>query len=336
MSPWGGYASAKAKRIAFGKSQGYETNAGGFSMAGPKYGAAFRDACLHMMREQGVTFFKFDGMGNGNEVDGATDESADDIDAVLALTQALRRENPEVFISATVGTWASPFWTLYADSIWRQGGDSGFHGKGDTRQQWITYRDKFCYQRVVQAGPLYPLNALMLHGLLIGDRRAPARIVRNEKSIADEIWTFFGSGTCLQELYINPKLLTDESWDVVATASKWSRANSGILVDTHWVGGDPAKGEVYGWASWQPGQGFLTLRNPSDKAQAFKGTLSTVLELPEGAAGTMELKAIYPRDRSPATGTLDPAHPLQLPLDPFEVVVMELRPLNKKQPTPNP
>lgn len=28
-------------------------------------------------------------------------------------------------ISATVGTWASPFWTLYADSIWRQGGDPG-------------------------------------------------------------------------------------------------------------------------------------------------------------------------------------------------------------------
>ena len=46
MSPWGGYAGAKTKRIAFGQSQGYETNAGGFSMAGANYGNAFREVCL--------------------------------------------------------------------------------------------------------------------------------------------------------------------------------------------------------------------------------------------------------------------------------------------------
>jgi len=87
-----------------------------------KYGKAFRDVCLNMMREQGVVFFKFDGMGGGNETTGARAEMADDVDAVLELTRTLRRENPDVFISATAGTWASPFWTFYADSIWRQGG----------------------------------------------------------------------------------------------------------------------------------------------------------------------------------------------------------------------
>ena len=143
-------------------------------MAGPKYRAAFRDVCLKMMRDNGVVFFKFDGMGGGGGT-GAAGELADDVDAVLNLTRELRKEDPDLFISATVGTWASPFWTLYADSIWRQGGDTGFHGPGNGRQQWITYRDMFCYRCIVQWGPLYPLNSLMLHGPCIGERTNPAQ-----------------------------------------------------------------------------------------------------------------------------------------------------------------
>ena len=325
MSPWGGYGPAKQKRIAFGKSQGYETNAAGFSMAGVKYGKAFRDVCLNMMRSHGVIFFKFDGMGGGNEAAGAGVGMADDIDAVLDLSPALRREKPDVFISATVGTWASPFWTFYADSIWRQGGDTGFYGKGDTRRQWITYRDKYCYERIVQLGPLYPLNSLMLHGPVIGDRRSPARMVRSEKSIADEIWSFFGSGTNLQELYINPRLLTERMWDELAAAAKWSRANSDVLVDTHWIGGDPAKAQVYGWASWRPGKGILVLRNPSDRLQQFSITPEAALELPEGVIDTMILNAIYPRRRQLMAGALGVRKPVNLALQPFEVIVMELR-----------
>ncbi len=323
-SPWGGYGGPKNKRIAFGKSQGYETNANGYSMAGAKYGKAFRDVCLNMMREQGVIFFKFDGMGTGNETTGAKDALADDIDAVLALTRALRRENPEVFISATVGTWASPFWTFYADSIWRQGGDTGYHGEGDTRQQWITYRDKCCHDRIVQLGPLYPLNSLMLHGPCIGERANPSRMVRNDKSVADEFWSFFGSGTNLQELYITPHLLTGKMWDELAEAAKWSRANSDVLADTHWIGGSPGKAEVYGWASWRPDKGILTLRNPSDKPREFSITPKAALELPEGIQGAMKLTAIYPHGRQIPAGALGIGQPIVLTLQPFEVVVMEL------------
>ncbi len=324
MSPWGGYGPPQQNRIAFGKRQGYETNARGFSMAGAKYREAFCDVCLNMMRKQGVTFFKFDGMGGGGEAMGATAEVAGDIDAVLDLTRALRRENPLVFISATVGTWPSPFWTCYADSIWRQGGDTGRYGNGDTRQQWITYRDKLCYERIVQGGPLYPLNSVMLGGILIGDRRDPAGLVRSEKSVADEIWTFFGSGTCLQELYINPALPTKTMWDELAAAAKWSRANGDILVDTHWIGGNPGKSQVYGWASWQPGKGILVLRNPSDRPQAFEITPKAALELPVAVKGGMTPKAIYPQGRVLAAGPLNVGDPIGLTLQPFEAIVIEL------------
>ena len=42
-----------------------------------------------------------------------------------------------------------------------------------------------------------------------------------------------------------------------------------MLVDTHWVGGDPTALEVYGWASWNKDKAILGLRNPSDKPQQF-------------------------------------------------------------------
>jgi hypothetical protein len=321
MSPWGGYGEPKKKRVAYGESQGYETNRQGFSMAGPKYRAAYRDVCLTMMRHHGVVFFKFDGMGSGGGA-GATGELADDVDAVLNLTGELRKENPELFISATVGTWASPFWTLYADSIWRQGGDTGFHGPGNGRQQWITYRDMFCYRRIVQWGPLYPLNSLMLHGPCIGERTNPARMDRDEESVADEMWTFFGSGTNLQELYISPHLLTPTMWDELAAAAKWSRANMDILVDTHWIGSDPGAGDVYGWASWQPAGGIVVLRNPSDKPATYDLELARDFELPDSHLTDYRLKSPRPGQR---IGELNAAavEPVRINLRPFEVLVFQ-------------
>ena len=35
LSPWGGYGSAKEERMKYGREQGFETNARGFSLAGP-------------------------------------------------------------------------------------------------------------------------------------------------------------------------------------------------------------------------------------------------------------------------------------------------------------
>ncbi|MDC0936336.1 hypothetical protein OAS39_08605, partial [Pirellulales bacterium] len=334
MSPWGGYGQPKEQRIAFGRSKGYEINQGGFSMAGQKYGAAFREVCLKMMRQHGVVFFKFDGMGVGNSSTGSQGESADDIDAVLDLTRFLRSEDPNLFVSATVGTWASPFWTFYADSIWRQGEDTGFHGSGNGRQQWITYRDMICYDRIVKLGPLYPLNSLMLHGLCIGEREAPGKMSHDEKSVADELWTFFGSGTNLQELYISPHLLTETMWDELASAVSWARANADVLVDTHWIGGNPGIGDVYGWAAWQPRKGIVVLRNPSEKPQKFDLELAQNLELPKEYAKDCTLTSPKRGQRIPEL-RCSPLEPTRIELEPYEVLIFDAAPVTNSECMPD-
>jgi hypothetical protein len=324
MSPWGGYSKPKQERIEFGKAAGYEIVAGGYALSGPRYYAAFRDVCLEMMQKYGVNQFKFDGTGNVDSVvPGSQFDS--DFSAAIHLIGELRAAKPDVFINLTTGTWPSPFWLMYADSIWRGGEDDSTAGVGTYRERWITYRDAETYQRVVQNGPLYPLNSLMLHGMIYAQHHK--QLDKDPgNDFPNELRSYFGTGTQLQEMYITPSLLSDANWDDLAEAAKWSRANADILKDTHWVGGDPAWLEVYGWASWTPRKGILVLRNPSDKPQAIAIKLQDALELPSDAAQAYAATIPWKDKAGHGPLTLNANETHRFDLAPFEVLTLDLEP----------
>ena len=117
LSPWGGYEPFKTERLKYGRTQGFETNASGFALAGPKYYARFRDVCRQMMEKYGVNFFKFDGVGAGLEYEKLNAESRADMAALVRLCDDLRQVRPDVYISLTTGTWPSPYWLWHGDSI---------------------------------------------------------------------------------------------------------------------------------------------------------------------------------------------------------------------------
>ena len=323
FSPWGGYDKPKEQRIASARAQGFETNEGGFALSGPKYYHYFRDACFAMIDKYGVNHFKFDGTGNANQVmEGSEFDS--DFDAAIRLIGELRAKKPDLFINLTTGTYPSPFWLLYADSIWRGGDDHSFEGVGSNRQRWMTYRDSQIYRRVVEEGPLFPMNSLMLHGLIYA--RYAERLGSDPgHDFADEVHSYFGTGTQLQEMYITPSLLSAQDWDVLAEAAKWSRANAAVLKDSHWIGGDPGRLEVYGWASWSPEKAIVTLRNPNEKPQDFSATLASLLELPAGSASSFTAHAVWKgEDAKPSIISADKLHAFHL--QPFQVVTLELQP----------
>jgi hypothetical protein len=326
MSPWGGYGDPKKRRLEFGREQGFETNEGGFALSGPKYYRRFRDTCFHMLRDFGVNQFKFDGTGNASRAfPGSVFDS--DFDAALALISELRAAKPDLYVNLTTGTYPSPFWLRYADSIWRGGEDHDFAGVGTSRQQWITYRDGDTYENVVRRGALYPLNALMLHGLVYA-RHAQKLETDPHGDFSDEIRTYFGTGTQLQEMYVTPTL-TGAEWDTLAEAAKWSRRNAGTLVDTHWLGGDPKKLEVYGWASWSPEKGIVTLRNPGTESRRFALDVASAFELPDGASRDYAARSPWARDRGRAPVRLQAGNEQVVDLAPFEVVTLEATPVHR-------
>jgi hypothetical protein len=325
LSPWGGYGKPKAARIAAGQKAGLETVDGGFALSGPRYFESFRTVSLRLVREQGINQFKLDGTGNADQVyPGSRFDS--DFDAAIAVIADLRRAKPDLFINLTTGTYPSPAWLRYADSIWRDGEDHSFNGAGTSREQWITYRDRETYENVVVAGPLYPLNALMLHGLIYA-QHAENLQTDPGRDFANEVHSYFGSGTALQEMYITPALLSAGDWDVLAEAARWSRENADILKDSHWIGGNPGRDDVYGWASWAPRKGIVTLRNPDSRPRAFVLEVGRALELPAGAAQRFRVTTPWKSAPRPAFSSVASDKPISVTLAPFQVLSLELAPI---------
>lgn len=325
LSPFGGYGRPRDERLQFGKQQGYEVNAAGLSLAGPKYYAAFKNACVDMIRHYGVNHFKFDGIAAGMSARGAA-EYVLDTEAMRRLMLELRAEDPHVFINLTTGSWPSPFWLRFADSVWRQGGDMGFAGVGNRQQQWITYRDQETYRNIVRRGPLYPLNSLMSQGVAYSRRGSAGDPSFHSSGFEEDVRSFFGSGTGLQELYIQPGRLTDKDWDVLAESAQWSRAHADVLVDTHWIGGDPGLLEPYGYASWSSRKGILMLRNPADRPQTFTLDAGSAFELPPGAPVDYVLRSPWAKDRDQAAFSARAGTRVRVALAPFEIRVLEARP----------
>jgi len=394
LSPWGGYGQAQDDRLAIGRKQGFEINAGGFSLAGQRYFARFRDAAVRMRREFSTNLFKFDGVA------GDPDETAEEMEAMLALITELRAashgssdkqgaetretfmerdrssssssstdkskngratgtttsstaaanqwnlsanlgayqshaasnrtdsfvakaigdgatgsesnssssssravsvatasnsgrkgdKEPDPWINLTTGTWPSPYFLLWADSIWRGGGDLGLLRTAELqsltrRQQWIVWRELLVCRNVAAKALMFPLSQLMIHGVVVGMHgEALLRGLHEHTSLdfAQEAWAFVGMGLQLQELYISPQMLKTDDWDTLAEALLWSRQHLDVLRDAHWVLGQFESLEPYGVASWAPSLGLLLLRNPLPLAQETRPfNLVDVLELPE-------------------------------------------------------
>ena len=324
LSPWGGYGGSHDQRVAFGKAHGYETNSGGFSLGGPKYYQAFRDVCLKMIRDYGQNYFKFDGIGGGPLATGAPAAIAPDLDGLVRVLGELRAAKPDLFVNCTVGTWASPYWTWFADSVWRQGADCDFAGEGNERERWITYRDKLVYERFAKPSPLYPLNSIMYHGLLVCDRAVPGKMPKPAQDIESyrhEALMAVACGSGLGELYVSPSLMTREAWDILAAGIKWSRAHQDILRDTHWIGGQPLT-EIYGYAAWHPELGgTIVLRNPTARELSFTLDPQMVFELPPGALQQYCLTQAMGADRTVSHASA--VQPLVLALPPFAVRIWE-------------
>jgi hypothetical protein len=330
LSPWGGYNAAKKMRLKYGRAAGYETNEKGFSLGGKNYYDAFREACLKMIQNYNQNYFKFDGIGGGPRATGAPASIATDLDSLVRLVGELRQASPNIFINCTVGTWASPYWTFFADSIWRQGDDVGFRGKGNERERWINYRDSTVYSRFASNSPLFPVNSLMYHGVVVGPTAQPGKMpspTQDFDSFRNEIRMAAAYSSGLGELYITPALMSPAAWDELAECIRWCRANEERGVDSHWIGGDPGKNEIYGFAAWHPNLGgVLTLRNPDDKPQTYTLKLADAFELPAGAPTHYKLRSPWRSDSSLAIREADTLTPISFTLQAFEVITLETLP----------
>jgi len=329
LSPWGGYSpflkvrldnTRKHYKIFRIDEEGEHNLYKGLSLTDPNYYSYFKSVMFDLIENHGVRLFKIDGMGPGKDANGAG-KYRHEMQALIHLVKEVRTFAPDVYINLTVGTWPSPFWLCYADNIWKGGDDYGFIGEGNTRQRWMNFRDLGILKGVKERAPLCPISSAMLHGITNADLGPIAKYETDDPVIEQDIWSFFASGTSLQELYINPHKLSSYSWDVLAKAMRWSKDHKDVLIDANWVGGDPSEGEIYGYAAWGGERSTLMLRNPSSKQQEYAFRLVDVLELPVGYDGHYDLYDVV-KERN--AGVTHSDKPFKIKLKPFEVVVLNL------------
>ena len=116
----GGYNKPRDVRVSHAKEYGFETVDGKLALSGANYFKNFNEQIINLIKNEHITSFKLDGMGNASShIKGSP--FASDFDASIALLHNMRRANPNLFINLTTGTNASPSRLFYADSIWRQG-----------------------------------------------------------------------------------------------------------------------------------------------------------------------------------------------------------------------
>lgn len=294
LGPVGGYGTSGGYRRAYWTS----TKTGGMQLSNPLYYEVFVNAVTNLLHGYGYDFrfFKFDGISSqfssvGPDAGATGEENAE---AIIMAEQVLRSIKEDVFLNTTVGTWASPFWFQFTDAVWRQEKDDDRIGNNsNTREQWITYRDRLVYQNYVQNSPLCPINTLMTHGFIFTEYGNPASFDRSWGAVVNELRCAFACGSGMVELY-NDYALTNslvnpatgnagELWGEIAACMKWQRENSDVLPDIHWVGGNPwtgAKSEIYGWAAWNAQKAVMTLRNGANDAQTITLTLREALDIP--------------------------------------------------------
>ena len=180
---------AEAPRLRQGP--GIRNQRRGFSMAGPKY-AAFRDVCLKMMRDHGVVFFKFDGMGAGPGTGAKPSRPT-----MWTPSQPDRDLRGRIPRSSSVPRSArGPVRSGHSMPI-RSGVRAAtpvfMAGRYPPTVDHLSRHVLLSKRRTIGAA----LSAQLADAArpFIGERTNPAKMTRDEKSVADEVWSFFGSGT---------------------------------------------------------------------------------------------------------------------------------------------
>ena len=332
LGPVGGYGASKGKRLAYWNVKHPDNKIGNFQLSNKEYFDAFVGRCSQMVKDYNMKYFKFDGISTHFHAKGPGNE--EDAEGIIRVLNALRKKKGDLYINCTVGTWASPFWFRYADSVWRQENDFGTIGAGDNRDKWITYRDRLVHEVFVQGSPLMPINSMMTHGLMVTKFGPPACMPRDPENVKKELRCATACGTSLQELYVDRDLMSANGgvlWDELAKGIKWIRRNADVLDDVHWVGGNPwnketNEGAVYGWAAWNKNKATLALRNSSDQEKSLTGTLRSILDIPANVKGSITFKDSYDDQRTLdgfSGSSVDIDKEISFTLKPFEVLVYE-------------
>jgi hypothetical protein len=335
FGPIGGYSNRKL-RIEWMKAHGYEVVGDQLCLAGEHYRQLFKKRVIDFVRNGGVGYYKWDGIqfscsepDHGHPVGIYSRRAV--MESLIDLCQSVRAENQNIFLNITSGTWLSPWWVKYANTIWMQGQDYGYANVPSIsrRDAAITYRDYVLFDDVKKNNFWFPMANLMTHGIIKGHLQKLGGEEEPLDKFTDNALLYFARGVSMWELYISPNLLTEGEWNAFAKAIRWAKDRFDILRFTEVIGGDPGERSAYGYVHFAGEKGIIAARNPFITPQTLKISLSPSLGLAP-AASSLVLERIYPT-RWIDTELYSAGETIEIPLQGYETAVFEAFPLEQAE-----
>jgi len=339
FGPIGGYSN-RTWRIEWMRDHGYEVipgreaGRGQLCLAGKRYRQLFKKRVLDFVRNNGVGYYKWDGIqfscseqDHGHPVGIYSRRAV--MESVIDLCQSVRAENPNIFLNVTSGTWLSPWWVKYANTIWMQGSDYGYANVPSIsrRDGAITYRDYVLFEDYGKNDFWFPIANLMTHGIIKGNLQKLGGEAEPLDKFTDNALLYFARGVSMWELYVSPDLLTDGEWNALAKSIRWARDRFEVLRSTEMIGGDPGESLPYGYAHFAGKRGIIAARNPSVEPQTLKVSLSPSMGF-NPKASSLVVERVYPMRRiSPKLHKA--GLNLEIPLQGYETAVYEIYPVEE-------
>ncbi len=320
FGPIGGYRY-RPKRIEFARTVGFEINGDRLCLAGSRY-RAHAVECFSRWAARGMDYIKVDGFwpdcqqpdhGHPTGPGGAIAQ----MDALLDVFAAWRHARPDLLIGYTSGSNPSPFWLQHADFIWRGGADDSHAGEGEPFDRHNTFIDT-CLQ--AHRGTEVPVSAFVTFDVVQN------RISGNRDDVFERgAWWLAARTSLHHDWYVQATDLSPERWKTLDRAARWGRTHEKLFQYGRMVGGDPGKGEIYGFSAFDKAGGTLALRNPSAGPRRLGVTLASLVDLPQALrTRTLILRGVYGETRA-LEGAHLPDAALDINLSPFAVAVLEIR-----------
>ena len=292
FGPRGGYTIQTPKFARHLAKIGYHVNpaSNDICTGDPRYVADLCDRMAKFCDEFNVDYFKIDGFAFRSCPSGKHGHPSSIFNVRGFYTYlwerwldgfaAIRRANPKVCLNVTSYAHCSPWFLKWADFIWmNNASDMGFVGEGDSLERCLNYRDSRYRSLFVDDMRQFPAGSLYNHEPCYAARNVDPKFPKKTVVYTDEqfkkyILCCLMRGSGLAELYFSPSMMDGDKWNIAARALEWAESRHGILKYSRFFGGDPAKGQPYGYyAENDGGDSVLMTRNPSSAPTVFDAAL---------------------------------------------------------------
>ena len=229
--------------------------------------------------------------------------------------------NPDIYIVISNGAYLSPWWLMSIDSCWMI--NAGDAASGSDRTGELVYRDQVYYDIYAKEHTHFPMNSLFNHE----PKKTSSK--ESKETFRKYLYMNMSRGTGFVELYLKTKKLKDYDWDVLAEGLLWVHDVFPTFERSRMHGGEPGKGEVYGYTAWNKTRGYISIHNPSiTKTQTYSITLDRKFGLiPSGQ--TYYLSSPMEESLKGLKSTYRYGDVLRLTLKPREIRILNFDPQKK-------